>query len=183
MKRRLFVALPLTDSLLNIFLDYQKTLPIDAVRATKRENLHLTLAFLGYVEESHVGKIEEILAKIASSTKSFSLQYQFIALAPPQIEPRMIWGRFHINDNYEKLVNEIFANAESYITEETRIEKIPHVTIARFREGLVNKDLVLQQPQVVEPNLTIGSMILFESQPDGDGPVYLPLATFKLQGN
>ena len=52
MKTRLFIAIELNDELKDYLFGLQKTLDLKAkIRWVAKKNLHLTLKFLGYVED------------------------------------------------------------------------------------------------------------------------------------
>ena len=63
-KKRLFVAINLPEEIKkNLFCFKNRYLEIPA-RWTKKENLHITLYFIGYVSEKNLEKIREALKEI-----------------------------------------------------------------------------------------------------------------------
>ncbi len=182
MKKRLFVAISVPEKMVESFAHFQKTLSLTELRWTETENHHLTLAFLGYVDTTNVNKVVSELEKIAALTKTFQLEFQRISLAPPNVIPRMIWAKFALNDTYSNLVDQIFASVESYTTEQSRVEKIPHITLARFREDSQVEGISLVQPVVVPRTIEVTNFSLFESILSSDKSTYLELSSFKMQG-
>lgn len=182
MKKRLFVAIKIPESLVQNFIDYQKTLSLSELRFTNAENHHLTIAFLGYVNEDNLGLVLSALNKIAKTTAPFTLAYERIALAPPNVLPRMIWAKFAQNENFSKLVDRIFAILESYTSEQSRTEKIPHITLARFREDSKIEEVNLVQPIISQRVVEINSFSLFESKPTTQDTNYLEVGSFLFEG-
>jgi RNA 2',3'-cyclic 3'-phosphodiesterase len=64
---RLFCALTLADDVLDRIVDWQAGLPRGAFRAVPRENLHLTLAFLG---SRPAGEVEGIRSALEESARA-----------------------------------------------------------------------------------------------------------------
>ncbi len=182
MQKRLFVGSDTPKTLVEDFLAYQKTLSITEARWTTEENYHLTVAFLGYVRDEHIGKVEQEVAEIAATTKPFALHYEASVLAPPGKDATMIWAKLAPSDPYADLVSKIYANVGSYITENTRTERIPHITLARFREGYHINEENLIQPQLRERSFDVDEISLFETKPTHEGSEYTKFSTFRLEG-
>lgn len=178
MKRRLFVAADIPKILVEDFSTYQKTLSLNEVRWTKVENYHLTIAFLGYVDESNLTNLENEIGQIASQTKSFDLHYESLILAPPGKDAQMIWAKLAPSENFANLVGRIYSFAKPYITELVRTERIPHITLARFREDIVVNEDNIRQPQLRQRSFTVSQISLMESKPEKTESQYLKLATF-----
>ncbi|MEM5947509.1 RNA 2',3'-cyclic phosphodiesterase [Spirochaetia bacterium 38H-sp] len=60
-KLRLFFAFDLDDEFKEKLYKYQKSLDTDTFRPLKKENLHITLAFLGDIEEERISALSDIL--------------------------------------------------------------------------------------------------------------------------
>ena len=62
-----------------------------AVRWVKTENLHITLKFLGWVEEKNLDKIIELTSKAVSGSGSFKAKFAGMGTFPEGKSPRVIW--------------------------------------------------------------------------------------------
>ncbi len=75
----------------NLSLFRQKWPDLPA-RWTKKENLHLTLVFLGYLSDEEVLRVCELTKQIAASHKHINICLNKIFYGPPKkLPPRMIW--------------------------------------------------------------------------------------------
>lgn len=180
MKKRLFVAAEIPKTLVSDFSRYQATLSINDVTWTTEENFHLTVAFLGYVDDSNIHNIEKELALISAKTTAFDLHYDNVVLAPPGKDATMIWAKLAPSEQFSNLVSEVYFNAKPYITEQVRTERIPHITLARFRQGVTTSEENLIQPQLQQKFFKIDSISLFESKPSNRGSEYEKISSFKL---
>ncbi len=183
MKRRLFVAADIPKSLAVGFSAYQKTLSINQVSWTREEDFHLTVAFLGYVTEENIPSVEKEISLIAGITKQFELHYDRVILAPPGKDASMIWAKLAPSEQYSDLVGKIYSNVKPYITEQTRTERIPHITLARIKQGIVLEESSLAQPELEQKKFVVDQISLFESKPIEGASEYTRLSTFKLEGN
>ena len=183
MKKRLFVAADIPKVLTAGFSAYQKTLSINQVSWIREGDFHLTVAFLGYVQEGNIPSVEKEIALITGSTKLFELHYDRAILAPPGKDASMIWAKLAPSEQYSDLVGKIYSNVKPYITEQTRTERIPHITLARFKQGVTINENSLVQPELEQNNFVVERVSLFESKNVSEVSEYIRLSTFKLEGN
>ncbi|MDP3996027.1 MAG: 2'-5' RNA ligase family protein, partial [bacterium] len=98
MKRRIFVAINLPEKVKNKLAEYRDKWPELPVRWTKKENLHITLEFLGYLTDEELIELLQKTKEIASEKESFDIHLNKICYGPidkkPPKEskiPRMVW--------------------------------------------------------------------------------------------
>ncbi|MDZ4231762.1 MAG: RNA 2',3'-cyclic phosphodiesterase, partial [Candidatus Pacearchaeota archaeon] len=91
MRHRLFVALNLPLSLQEEIFCLASRYPELPAKWTRKENLHITLQFLGNASEENIGRISESLKKIAQKHAPFHLTTEAVAYGPSRKNPRMIW--------------------------------------------------------------------------------------------
>jgi len=132
---RLFFAIDLPFSLKEKIERKVKeiALPINA-RLTPKENLHLTLLFLGNVKMDDLTKVMEVGEKTFKSCEPIELCGTHISVAPNQNFSRMLWLNFKFNkelDNLKKKLEENLKAADVNFKLEERELKI-HLTLARF---------------------------------------------------
>ena len=75
MKKRLFVALPLSEYFHKILGQYQRNYNVEGIRWTIPENLHITVYFLGYIDEERVGDVEDKIRGVCAGFSSFDLEF------------------------------------------------------------------------------------------------------------
>jgi 2'-5' RNA ligase len=92
MRRRIFIAINLPDEIKKQLADYQgKWLELPC-RWTKKENLHITLEFLGYLADEELMELCQKTRETTSVKKVFSVCLNKICYGPPKkIPPRMVW--------------------------------------------------------------------------------------------
>ncbi len=182
MKKRLFVAIPLPEPMQATFSEYKKNFKANDIRWTLKENLHITVFFLGDVIEDLVPKIVMALQNVTSNIKQFRLEFEKTVFAPPNKPPRMIWGQFYKNENYTLLSNAIAKtlNLSFQIPlENSSREIIPHVTIARIKNPNSISEVELK-PLEIE-NLEVTSCQLIESTLSSGGSIYSVVEKFILK--
>lgn len=129
---RLFVAVDVPDTVKDAIKTICKGLH-DA-RWVDLRQLHLTLRFIGEVEEARFKAIKENLAEI--SEQPFALTLSGVGFFPPKRLPRVLWVGIDENATLLRLADKI----ERVLVEKNGVEPegrkfSPHITIARFREA------------------------------------------------
>ncbi len=175
---RLFVAIELPDDLKRA-LEWLRT-DIPGARWVPAEQIHLTLAFLGEVEEEIVGRLTFELARIQSP--SFMLRFTGVGCFPNRHRPRVLWIGLHpeprLNDLAAK-VNEI-VQACGIPLEKRPFS--PHITLARFKlpESGETGNFLDQHQKTDLPHLSVQEFTLFQSKLTSQGAVHTPIRNFAL---
>jgi len=181
--KRLFLAIPLDESNLDLcdqFLKIQGALPVKWVA---RNNWHITTIFLGDFPVNQIDKLLAELQHIFSSQESFEIEFDKFCLAPDKRNSRMIWAKYQLSPLFDNLVHDIFSGLKSFYKKE-RLEfniklhkqNIPHVTLSRLRSKLMKE--IKDYPANLK--LKAISCILFESVLKPDGAQYLIISEFPL---
>lgn len=177
--RRLFVGIPLSGRLqkrLSSEISRFEHLPIIPTRIG---NFHITLFFLGFVNEEGIPEIVEALEDAVATIEPFEVDLAEIRAEPNDDHPTMIWFSGEPSEELVKLRNAV-ANALAYLTPESKSFR-PHVTLAKIRRGkyeaLETKPDFGKTLHVIEP---VDSIALFESTTVDGKRAYLPLAEFPL---
>lgn len=192
MKKRLFIAIPLSDDWLGAFGDFQKRCNKEFdlkdkkdFRWTKVDNLHITICFLGWVEEEKVLEISQKLKEVLAGVKPFELEFENIIFGPPKMTARMIWAVFKNSRHYQELVksvNEVMQKFSEEAVSELDREPIAHITLARFKDGRISKhEEILKLFLTKETILKIDNILLMESRLSPSGPTYLIVENFNLR--
>ncbi|MEM9827672.1 MAG: RNA 2',3'-cyclic phosphodiesterase [Planctomycetota bacterium] len=110
--------------------------PGDGVRWVPQDNLHLTLKFLGDVENTEVPAVCDIAANACESVEPFELAIRGGGGIPSNDRPRVL--ALKLDDPSERLRKLVQALelgfAEIGIRQESR-DYVPHLTIGRARGG------------------------------------------------
>ncbi len=92
---RVFIALPVpaavTEELRELQEDLEARLPKGCVRWTRREQMHLTLRFLGDVPSNQMEALELALRKVCAGVAPIQLRAEQIGFFPQASRPRVVW--------------------------------------------------------------------------------------------
>ena len=166
----------------------QVMLELDAlgasVRWVKAENLHLTLQFLGDVQDADLYAICQAVKRGASEHEPFQVTCRGLGAFPKPERPQTIWLGIDDPDNalaqFQKSVElELF---ELGFPKELRPYK-PHLTLGRVARGKSDERLqsaIAADAGEWEAVIDADECVLFGSQLQGGGPVYSVLGRFPL---
>jgi len=155
----------------------------------RAENLHVTVAFLGEVDEWEVPRLAEAIGARLAEQTAFELPFTGLHAVPGQRRASMLWAAYGDPETRATaLAREIEAVCELWgRTPEERKFKA-HVTLVRARRPRAVANAVmalLEEPPVTVPALlSVPSATLYSSTLTKAGPLYRTLATwvFKSQG-
>ncbi len=186
MKRRVFVAINLSDGLKKRLKRFQEKFDYLPVRWTKEASLHLTLVFIGYVSDEQMLEVCRATKEVAAKFEPFFINFKRVVLGPPGKIPWMIWLEGEDSPELDKLKKELEAvllDCDSgFYRPENRPLK-PHITLARVREGQ-GGEISRQQAEIeqgLEAQVEVGSLDVMESDLKRDGAEYVILEVCPLE--
>ena len=148
-------------------------------RLTPAAHWHITLCFLGYVQEEQLKLLKELLASLGSE-KAFSYQLSEIGAFPSLEQPRIVWTGIQEGiEALEDLSDLITEKVDDMGFSFDDRDFIPHLTLSRV--SIRPKDLKI--PEKLPENLEVKAsrVILFESSTTQSGSTeYLELASVSL---
>lgn len=136
MSVRTFIALELSDALKEGILSLVADLKDQGVRASwaRSSTMHLTLRFLGDVEETLVRDVVEAVRASARTVPEFAIATSSVGAFPSPRRPRVLWvgveATSELYELQEALERELAARG--FPRERRRFH--PHVTVGRLRE-------------------------------------------------
>ena len=109
----------------------------DWVRWVRPGSMHLTLKFLGEIEQQQVSPIQEILDEVAKGFSNFDLEIKGFGCFPNRNRPRVLWvGLEPPGAVLLPLQAELARQLENIGFEGERRDYHPHLTIGRVRKNL-----------------------------------------------
>lgn len=181
MKKRLFIAIPIPEEIKNEIILYKKEKKLKKLNLKwqARENLHITILFLGWQDENKIDSIISAIQKSLFGFKPFLIELNLICLGPKRENPRLIWIQGKKNLEIENLRNKLIRNLENqniFFQKEKRSFQI-HITIARAR----GRELygVFFQKEIFIP-FSAQKIVLFESILKKTGAEYKIIKSFIL---
>jgi 2'-5' RNA ligase len=146
-------------------------------RFSRREQMHLTLAFLGDVETSHLDELVRITEDCARHHAAIEARFERVAVFPDPRRARVLVVELEPNPRLTTLATELARAAERFgVPRETRAFR-PHLTLARFKKP-GNAQFLLDSASVSRTSLRLSALRLYESQ-RGE---YIPHASVSLPG-
>jgi 2'-5' RNA ligase len=125
------------------------------------EKLHITLAFLGWVEPEAIEPIRSALARAAQDTAPFDLTLDKLGAFPHERKPRVIWiGASDQGAPFRDLSRSLRAAYEA-LGFHFEKDTVAHVTLARVKGG----DAHLPMFEITPMNFPVRELTLFESIP------------------
>lgn len=177
-RRRLFVAAELDEAARAACADAAERLRAQGWpgRWTAPANYHLTLAFIGGVDEERLPAVSAALRALAPARRGFALSLDTVGAFPSPRRPRVAWAGPHAPPaDFAALCGAVRAALSGLgFAFDERAD--PHVTLARA-------DGRTPLPQVAPPVptvLRIERLTLFESVTAPEGARYTPLERYEL---
>lgn len=183
---RLFVAVNLSDRVRAAIASCLEAFPLREPpwRWVAIENLHITLKFIGEVEERAVGKVEEYVRRGCAGTGSFLMEFSHFGGFPDLRRPRVLFfaatgGADELKELAERVEREICNGLG--LAREKRAFK-PHVTVARIKKPLSQEALeaLSRVPPLQGVRQEVKAVHLMQSTLTRNGAVYTPLKEIAL---
>ncbi|MBZ1348470.1 MAG: hypothetical protein KYQ20_01780 [Candidatus Nealsonbacteria bacterium] len=164
MRHRIFTAINLPENIKNKLAEYQVKWPELPIRWTLKDNIHITLEFLGYISNDELLDVLKKTRELASKQKPFSITLNKICYGPPKkMPPKMVW-----------VVGE-------------RIKEfnlVPHITLGRIKIWEFKQIEPEERPEVNEEinlKFEVNSIEVMESVLKKGGPEYIILESCQFQ--
>lgn len=154
---------------------------------TKTDNLHLTLQFLGYVEETVVEKIKDALETVARRHEPFELAVRGAGAFPNENRPRVLWiGCDDEAGKLKALARSVQEAMQPLGFEPEHREFSAHLTLGRVKSPRPDVALTRALDSIKDTAcglMRVDAVHLFESQLHPDGSIYTKLSSHKLGGH
>lgn len=165
MQRRVFIAINLPEGVKKKLSSFQLKWPELPCRWTKKDNLHITLEFLGYLTDEEIVELCQRTRQIASEKPAFTIKLTKISYGPTDKKPvRMVWV---IGDKIKELG----------IT--------PHITLGRLKLWQFRQMEPEERPEInenIDSSFEVNSIEVMESRLKRSGPDYTILESCPLKG-
>jgi len=169
---RTFIAIEIPEKIKKEIVKIQKQLPEFKGKLTESENLHLTLKFLGEVDEKTLSEIKKKLKQI--KTKKFEAKINSLGM----FSDRIVWLNMR---NCNELQKEVDEKLSEFFEKEKRF--MGHLTIARIKELDERKKFLekIKKIKIPEMNFLVESFSLKKSKLGRPGPVYGDIKVYSLK--
>ena len=182
MKKRVFLAINLPEDvkkeIFNLSQKLIRRLPEKSIKFVEKENLHVTLHFIGDQTEAKIEEIIKVGEEVARNFSGFEVAINKLNAFPNINFPRIIvLGSERESEVLQDLRNGLGERLERIGIE---IDKRPwegHVTLARIKFGKVDFNKFTKN-QIGEWRWMADGFDLVESKLTEDGPIYKILKHF-----
>jgi RNA 2',3'-cyclic 3'-phosphodiesterase len=179
---RIFIALDIPSDVrasLTNYMERVRTLAPDARRA-RVEGLHVTLKFVGHVDDAVVEQTKAALRSIKAAP--FEVKFTDVGFFPNPNAARVFWAGVDGGEYLPRLASSIDAATEKLGFPRETKPYHPHLTLARTS----SRPLRELKPLLAEPPPQFGTMtarefFLYQSQPQKGGSKYTKLERFGLE--
>jgi 2'-5' RNA ligase len=135
---RLFIALPVPDAIMveleTLQRQLREQLPLDCMRWTRPEQIHLTLKFLGDVSSDKLPDLSGAVAKACRSFSPLHLRAERIGFFPQIRFPRVVWAWAHDDrQQLPRLRSAVNEATQSFTAQPEEKEFTGHLTLGRTR--------------------------------------------------
>ncbi|MBC8355164.1 MAG: RNA 2',3'-cyclic phosphodiesterase [Planctomycetes bacterium] len=154
---------------------------------TDSENMHLTMQFLGDVDETDVPEVCKRVAVAAVPFAPFHVEFAQAGAFPAADRPRTVW--IGVDQGNQELVDLHFAVQESLaemrFPRERRTYK-PHLTIGRVHDGGASRErlaeLIAHYRDFNAESCDVTEVLIFASYLERSGPTYQIMGRAPLNG-
>jgi 2'-5' RNA ligase len=165
----------------------RRHLPAGSVRWVDPANIHLTLKFLGEIDNGDLLPIQQVLGPISAQAQPAIMTLTGVGAFPRPQRARVIWiGLDEPQDRLAQLQTAVEAGLAKLGFDRQARKFAPHLTLGRVRPELgVSDRQALAEVLTREraDNLAVSSMrslVLFRSDLRPSGAVYSPIERFEL---
>jgi 2'-5' RNA ligase len=159
-----------------------------AVKWVEPENLHVSLLFLGEVDEREVVSVCRAVAVVAGREPPFPLRVSGVGAFPNNRRPKTVWagvadGAEPLRRLHGLLEDELLALG-CYRKEDRPYT--PHLTLGRVKAEGGGHALAAELPKLLAwdgGRTTVDEVLVFGSELTRDGPVYTALGRGELTGS
>ncbi len=186
MNVRLFVAVEITEETRNKLAAFQDKLKKAAadVGWVAPENLHITLKFIGYIDEEKIEEVRNIIKDSVTHIKPFNLSYAGVGAFPTPKSPRVIFAQAIDTGEALAKIHERLDNQLMALGVEHEARKFDaHLTVGRVktRRNVTKLMESLNSYNGFNFGLEhITQVVLMKSTLSPEGPIYTKLHSVDL---
>jgi len=171
---RVFIAIDIPENIRKEIMAIQNNLPEFSGRKTEPENLHLTLKFLGEIDEEKLEDVKKKLSEI--KFRKFQAEISEIGVFTPSFL-KIIWVKL---SGCDEIMKEVDKKLEGLFKKEARF--MSHLTIARVKKVEDRRRFLDELRKIRFKNLRflVNSIKLKKSTLTPEKPIYEDVLEVKL---
>ncbi|MCD8036302.1 MAG: RNA 2',3'-cyclic phosphodiesterase, partial [Clostridiales bacterium] len=175
---RTFIAIDFDDEIKDNIANLQNEIKKDCKRGnfTTRENLHLTMHFLGEIESDDLEYVMAAMDETAAANRKFEFNFEKIGYFD-RGNKCILWLGAEKSRPLTRLYETLEKNLGKQGFKRERAAFTPHITIAREAELYYNKRIIVDKFKPDFEPFIVNEISLMESKRIGSKPVYKKLYT------
>lgn len=156
------------------------------VKWVAEDNFHVTMKFLGPVEQDHIPEVLRAIGSSLSGLAPFDLQLTDLGAFPRITHPSVIWAGISTGSkDLKTIAARLEAAMEPLGFKRESREFSAHVTLGRVRSMRGSEQLRASMERLRNEEIghfTVQRIAVMKSDLKPSGPVYTPIAEFELEG-
>ena len=184
---RTFIAIKISNSIRERIGEFQSRLRQirGNVKWVRPKSIHITLKFLGDVEEGRIEQISQLVEKAADGVGSFTISVGGVGAFPNERHPRVLWiGVDEGSDILSDLASRIDMALSQLGFEKEKRKYSAHLTIGRVRspKGIESTIKTMISEGFQQESFEVDEIDVMKSQLHPTGEEYTVLHQIKLKG-
>lgn len=183
---RCFIAFPASPEVKNEIQRIQEEIkrldPSAPLKFTASDDVHVTLEFLGELDQVQVNSVKSILSAVCYNYSAFNFVMDQIGAFPNFDRPNVLVVSAKDDSGFGSAIQKEIngqLQRKNLVINNGRFWK-PHLTVARAKAAWPRASM-LQEFAVEKINWLVDRIILFESILDPEGPSYFSLGEYRLK--
>ena len=179
---RMFFAVTLEEGIKTALLAGQEALDswCDRAKFTEKNNLHLTIKFIGEVAQRDIPSLEEAAMAAAIRTRPFPLTLQEVG-AFFRGREAVLWAGVAKEPGLMALYRHLQFALEQQGFPQDRANYTPHIPFARQARLKVGIETVKKEVSLAQEPMMVRALTLMESRREGAHLIYRPVFVQPLQ--
>jgi len=185
-RHRVFIAINFPADIKRELFTYSEKWPELQAKWTVRDNLHITLQFLGDLTDQEVGEVCTAVKEVSEKQKCFSLNINKIVYGPiEKSPPKFVWAMGEKSKELSALREDLektLTGRVTFIPENRTLA--PHITLARINAWAWKGIEPEERPEIsenIDLLFTVESIEVMESVLKKGGPQYTILESHELK--
>ena len=178
---RVFIAIEFEDDIKNQISDLQNKVQSECKKGfmTDKENLNLTMRFLGDVNGDELEYVAEAMDESVRRMKTFKLDFDRLGYFD-RVEECILWLGIKSNSELSRLYMSLSKALEKQGFKRDRSKFSPHITLGRELKFYTNKNAVISKSNCEISSLIVKNISLMESKRENGKLIYKRIYTSKL---
>lgn len=183
---RTFVAIKLPEEVKDLLKAVQSSLDrgFNGVSWVRPDSIHLTLKFLGEIDDGKVREAALSLGKAPIGIGPFMIEIEGVGAFPNARNPRVVWVGIKENVQLLSLQRAVETHLQSIGFEAEERPFTPHLTLCRIKspaDGRALGRLITETKPEAKAAFTVTSFAFMKSTLKPTGAVYTPIQEFALE--